>query len=144
VHTQATTECCCKHASWLSLAEHRHQKWQADDPWLASPVFSCFALHSFWNAGCQHKCLTGFCQASYCPNLQAPEQLSDESSNAAVMRSHLEECQNVWVCQAVLIAAEEVGHLAETLLPNAQLPQAEGYVPPLLVVLHTDRQITDR
>ena len=66
------------------------------------------------------------------------------SNNGAVMRSHLEECQNVWVCQAVLIAAEEVGHLAEALLSNAQLPQAEGYVPPLLVVLHTDDQIMDR
>ena len=66
---------------------------------------------------------------------------SKQTNNAAVTRSHLEESQNVWVCQAVFIAAEEVGHLAEALLPNAQLPQAEGYVPPLLVVLHTDRQI---
>ena len=43
-------------------------------------------------------------------------------SIAAVMRSHLEESQNVWVCQAVLVAAEEVSHLAEALLANAQLP----------------------
>ncbi len=64
---------------------------------------------------------------------------SKQTNNAAVTRSHLEECQNVWVCQAVLIAAEDVGHLAEALLSNAQLPQAEGYVPPLLVVLHTKR-----
>ena len=64
---------------------------------------------------------------------------SKQTNNAAVTRSHLEESQNVWVCQAVLIAAEEVGHFAEALLPNAQLPQAEGYVLPRLVVLHTKR-----
>ena len=50
--------------------------------------------------------------------------------------SDLEKGQDVWVSQAVLIAAQHVGHLAEALLPNAELPQTEGNVPPLLAVLH--------
>ena len=52
-------------------------------------------------------------------------------------RADLEEGEDVRVSQAVLVAAEVVGHLAEALLTNAQLPQAEGYVLPLLVILHT-------
>ena len=47
----------------------------------------------------------------------------------------LEESQDVWVGQAVLIAAQHVHHLSEALLTDAELPQTEGYVPPLLAVL---------
>ena len=59
------------------------------------------------------------------------------------MGSDLEEGEDVLVCQAVLVAAEHVSHLAEALLPNAQLPQAERDVPPLLAVLQHSRLVAD-
>lgn len=52
-----------------------------------------------------------------------------------VWNTDLEEGQDVWVSQAVLIAAQHVSHLAEALLSNAELPQAEGNVSPLFAVL---------
>lgn len=60
------------------------------------------------------------------------------NSTAVVVQvwdTDLEEVEDVWVSQAVLIAAKHVGHLAEALLPNAELPQTESNVPPLLAVL---------
>lgn len=139
-HREATTEGRCKHASGLSLAEHKLREWQADGPPLPGFALACFAWHRLWKAGCQTQLLDSV-EHSIVPISKHQNMMSKKhSSNAIVVRSHLEECQNVWVCQAVLVAPEEVRQLAEALLPNAQLPKAEGYVPPLLVVLHTDRQ----
>lgn len=56
-------------------------------------------------------------------------------SSACFVCTDLEESQDVWVDQAVLIAAQHVHHLPEALLTDAELPQTEGYVPPLLAVL---------
>ena len=63
-------------------------------------------------------------------------QTGQEGYKRQGKRADLEEGENVRVGQAVLVAAEVVGHLAEALLTNAQLPQAERYVSPLLVILH--------